>query len=131
MAQNITKGVKDLLADANGSVKSIDVDEAKGLHDNDDYVFIDIRDSAELAKGGKIPGATWCGRGMIEFAIDPASPAHNKVFNQDKTYVFYCGTGGRSALATQQAAAMGLSPVINMAGGFSAWQKSDAPIEKV
>lgn len=129
MAQNITKGVKDLLADAGKSVTDISVDEASKLYDQDNYVFIDIRDSKELAKGGKIPGATWCARGMIEFAIDPSSPAHNDIFNQDKTYVFYCASGGRSALAAQQAMTMGLDPVLNMAGGFGAWKKADAPVE--
>jgi len=33
-------------------------------------------------------------RGMVEFHIDPESPAHKSEFNQDKTYVFYCASGG-------------------------------------
>jgi len=61
---------------------------------------------------------------MMEFHIDPESAAHKPEFNQDKTYVFYCASGGRSALAAQAAMDMGLSPVVNMSGGIGAWKKS-------
>ena len=43
------------------------------------------------------PGGGGSSRGLMEFHIDPDSPAHNPAFNQDKTYMFYCASGGRSA----------------------------------
>ncbi|WP_420860504.1 rhodanese-like domain-containing protein [Algirhabdus cladophorae] len=71
-----------------------------------------------------IPGAVASSRGMIEFHIDPESPAHKPEFYQDKTYVIYCASGGRSALAAMVATDMGLSPVVNMTGGMAAWKKA-------
>ena len=94
-----------------------------------DHVFVDLRDGTEQTKSGMIPGAVASSRGMMEFHIDPESPAHKPEFNQDKTYVFYCASGGRSALAAQVAMDMGLSPVVNMTGGVGAWKKAGGALE--
>ena len=101
MAQKITKGIKKLLAEANAVVPSISVEEAAGLLNSQDHVFIDLRDIRELQRSGKIPNAFSCPRGMLEFWIDPESPYHKELFNQDKTYVFYCASAWRSALSAQ------------------------------
>jgi rhodanese-related sulfurtransferase len=66
---------------------------------------------------------------MLEFWIDPASPYHKEIFNQDKVYVFYCASAWRSALSAKVAQDMGLAPVAHIAGGFTAWAKAEAPIE--
>ena len=87
---------------------AISVEEALPLVDSDAHVFVDLRDGGEQAKTGVIPGAIASSRGMMEFHIDPESPVHKPEFNQDKTYVFYCASGGRSALAAQVAMEMGL-----------------------
>lgn len=131
MAQTITKGIKTLLAEANATVTTVSIDDAQKLHDNEDYVFVDLRDFRELKREGKIPGAFSCPRGMLEFWIDPESPYHKDIFNQDKTYVFYCASAWRSALSARTAMEMGLSPVAHIEGGFSAWKKAEAPIETV
>ena len=89
MAQTITKGYQALLDEANSLVSTISVDEAAALLDSDKHVFIDLRDIREMQRAGKIPGAFSCPRGMLEFWIDPASPYHKDIFNQDKTYIFY------------------------------------------
>jgi len=129
MAQKITKGIKKLLAEANAVVPSISVEEAAGLLNSQDHVFIDLRDIRELQRSGKIPNAFSCPRGMLEFWIDPASPYHKEIFNQDKTYVFYCASAWRSALSAKVAQDMGLAPVAHIAGGFTAWLKADGPVE--
>jgi rhodanese-related sulfurtransferase len=66
---------------------------------------------------------------MMEFHIDPESPAHKSEFNQDKTYVFYCASGGRSAMAAVVAMEMGLSSVLNLTGGVGAWKKAGGALE--
>lgn len=131
MTQNITKGVKMMVAEADEQVLTISIDEARNLIDSDNHVIVDLRDFRELKRGGKIPGAFSCPRGMLEFWIDPASPYHKEIFNQNKTYVFYCASAWRSALAAKVAQEMGLKPVCHIKGGFSAWQKAEAPIETV
>lgn len=131
MAQTITKGVKALLAEANKVVTTVSIEEAQALLDSPDHVFVDLRDIRELKRSGKIPGAFSCPRGMLEFWIDPDSPYHKEIFNQDKTYLFYCASAWRSALSAQVAMEMGLTPVAHIAGGFSAWLKADTPIEEL
>ena len=130
LAQNITLGFKALVDAANAEVDRVDLDTAVAMHDRDDVVFIDIRDIRELNRDGRVPGAYHAPRGMLEAWIDPASPYHKDTFAQDKTYLFFCAGGQRSALAAQTAQRMGLKPVCHMEGGFSAWKKAGAPVEE-
>ena len=122
VAQKITKSSKDLVKEAIGMVEAISAEEALRILDSDSHVFVDLRDGHEQAHSGLIPGAVPSSRGMIEFHIDPENPRHNPIFGQDKTFVFYCASGGRSALAAVNAIEMGLSPVVSLAGGVSAWK---------
>lgn len=123
MAQKITKSAKDIVKEALSAVPAISAEEAIALVGSSDYVFVDLRDGTEQAKTGVIADAIASSRGMMEFHIDPESPVHKPEFNQDKTYVFYCASGGRSALAAVVAMEMGLSPVVNLSGGVGAWKK--------
>ena len=126
------KGFKDYLAEANALIETCSVQDALRLHGRDDWVFVDVRDAAELAAEGRIPEAVHASRGLLEFRIDPASPMHDPALaaGPNRRFVFYCGTGGRSALAAQRAMEMGLGEVISMAGGFNAWKAADGPVEK-
>jgi len=126
------KGFKDYLAEANALIETCSVQDALRLHGRDDWVFFDVRDPAELAAEGRIPRAVHASRGLLESRIDPASPMHDPALaaGPNKRFVFYCGTGGRSALAAQRAMEMGLGEVISMAGGFDAWKAADGPVEK-
>lgn len=131
LAQSITVGIKHLLEEARKEVTTLPLDEAVRLSDRDDHVFVDLRDIREINRTGKVPGAFSCPRGMLEFWIDPESPYHKEIFNQDKTYVFYCASGWRSALSAKTAMTMGLSPVAHVDGGFTAWIAANGPIETI
>ncbi|MBV9261141.1 MAG: rhodanese-like domain-containing protein [Pseudolabrys sp.] len=136
MPQNITTGYRALVDAAMRDIETIPIDQALGLAGRDDTVLIDIRDIRELERDGRIPGAAHVPRGMLEFWIDPSSPYHKPVFNQDKKYVFFCAGGLRSALAAQTAQIMGLKPVAHIEGGFGAWKKAggavtmEAPVKR-
>jgi rhodanese-related sulfurtransferase len=129
MPQHIVKGYRALLDEANAAIRTLSVEEAKALLTNPEVQFIDLRDPRELEREGKMPGAFHCPRGMLEFWIDPESPYAKPVFQQDKTFVFFCAGGWRSALAAKTAQDMGLKPVAHIDGGFSAWKKADGSIE--
>ena len=128
MPQKITKTASSLVKDALAEVSAVSVHEAISLAKSDTHVFVDLRDGVEQARG-MIPGAVASSRGLMEFHIDPDSPAHNPAFNQDKTYIFYCASGGRSALAAKVAMDMGLSPVVNLTGGIAAWAAAGGAVE--
>ena len=125
------KSFKDYLAAANAVIETCSVRDAVQLLERGDCLFVDVRDGNELAMEGKIPGAVHASRGLLEFKIDPASPMHDPAFAKDRKFIFYCGTGGRSSLATQVAMEMGLDKSVSLAGGFGAWKAAGAPIEKV
>jgi rhodanese-related sulfurtransferase len=129
MPQQIRLGCRDLVEEAKQKIDEITVQEVQKL-DKDQAVIVDVRDIRELSRDGKIPGAFHCPRGMLEFWIDPDSPYHKPIFQQDKTFIFYCASGWRSALATNIAGRMGLKPVANLAGGFSAWKEAGGAIEQ-
>jgi len=127
----ITKGFKQLLAEANAQVETLSPADAIALHGREDVVFVDLRDPRELDREGRMPSAFACTRGMLEFWIDPESPYHKTVFAEDKKFVFFCAGGWRSALAAKTAKDMGLEKVAHVEGGFGEWKKAGGPVETV
>ena len=131
MPQNIVVGHKQLMAEAEAQVSHVTAAEAVAMLGRPDVVIVDIRDPRELEREGKIPGSFHAPRGMLEFWVDPESPYHKPVFAEDKTFIIHCASGWRSLLATQVLHRMGLTPVLNMKGGFGGWKEAGGPIEKV
>jgi rhodanese-related sulfurtransferase len=131
MPQQITKGYKQLLAEAEALIRTVTPEEVKALRLRDDVVMVDIRDPREMEIEGRMPGAFRCTRGMLEFWIDPESLYAKPIFQEEKTFVFFCAGGWRSALAARTAHEMGLKPVAHMAGGFGAWKKAGGETEQV
>ncbi len=129
MPQNIHRGIKVMIDDANAEIETISAADAITLIGKNDVVMVDIRDPREIERDGKIPGAFSCTRGMLEFWIDPNSPYAKPIFQEDKKFIFHCAGGMRSALAAKTAKDMGLKPVAHMGGGFAAWREAGGPIE--
>ena len=130
MSQNIKRGVKAMIDEANAEIETMSAADAIKAAKDADVVIVDIRDPREIERDGRIPGAFACTRGMLEFWIDPASPYAKPVFQQDKKFVFHCAGGLRSALAAKTAHDMGLKPVAHIGGGFAAWRDAGGPVEK-
>ena len=124
------KSAKELVSQANSRVKAIAAQDAIAALKDPDIVFVDLRDSSELQRDGKIPGAVHVNRGMLEFTLDPTLPYHNPVFSSGKKFLFYCASGGRSALAADTAQSMGLQNVSQLGGGFKGWKEANGPVEK-
>ena len=120
---------KQLVADAEMEIETLTAAAAIERHTSTDVVMVDLRDIRELSKEGKIPEAVHAPRGMLEFWVDPDSPYHKPIFAADKTFVFYCQSGWRSALATQAVQRMGMGKVCHIGGGFKAWKEAGGAIE--
>lgn len=129
MPSTITTSVKSLVDQAKSEIKEYSAAEAIDLAKRPDVLLVDLRDPRELEREGRIPDALHCPRGMLEFWIDPASPYFKPPFGEDKTFVFFCAGGFRSALATKAVQDMGLKPVAHIVGGFSAWRAAGGPVE--
>lgn len=129
MALNITRTVKQMVAEANEHVEEISIADARELVGRDDVLFIDIRDIREVAKTGRITGARHVPRGMLEMWIDPDTPYHREFFAEERNFIFYCAGAWRSALAARTAQDMGLNPVAHLEGGINAWIEAGGPID--
>jgi rhodanese-related sulfurtransferase len=127
----LKKGFKQLLGEANQVVLTYTPAEAKSLLSDTRVVFVDVRDTPELERDGKIPGALHASRGMLEFLVDPESPFHKPLFASGKKFLFYCASGGRSALAAKTAQEMGLEQVAYISGGIKAWKEAGLPVGSI
>lgn len=123
----MAKGYKEMLAEADAAVPSVEIADVEASRGDDGTVLVDIRDVRELQRDGTIEGAVHAPRGMLEFWIDPESPYHKDVFASGKKFVFYCASGWRSLLAAKTAQEMGLDAA-SMRGGFGAWKKAELPV---
>ncbi len=120
IAKNMT--AKDLVTEAKKSICEVSVSDAKALLDKGGYIFLDCRTSKEF-KMGHIAGAMNIPRGLLEFKIA------KKVPDKNAKIVMYCKKGGRGCLAACTLCRMGYKNVVNMDGGWMAWEKAGYPIE--
>ena len=125
----VTYGINKMLADANAVIEVISVEDAHGLIDVPNIVFVDVRETVERQQGGTIRGAIHAARGFLEFFADPESPMHNEAFSSGNKLVVFCGSGARSALASKTLKDMGFDNVVHIAGGFTAWLQVGGPTE--
>ncbi len=87
MPQHIKKGANALVAEALDGLPAISVEEAIPLVDAGTHVFVDVREGSEHAKG-VINGAVVSSRGLLEFHIDPDSPAHKPELASNRPLFF-------------------------------------------
>jgi len=125
----VTKGFKQMLAEANAVIETVSVHVAKDLQGGSDVVFVDVREAQERAQG-YVPGSVHMPRGFLEFIADPEGPMHDPAISTDKRLVLYCASGGRSTLAAKTLLDMGFRDVCHIAGGFAAWQEAGGEVER-
>lgn len=123
----IKRPVKDMVAQANAEVTTIDLQQAHALLGQDDVQFVDVREKHEF-DAGTIPGAVSVPRGLLEWLADPAVPTHRPELHSGKRLVLFCASGGRSALAAKTLKDMGFSNVCHLAGGYNAWKQGGLPV---
>jgi len=122
------KSAKDFLAEANAVVPRISGAEALAHYGKDEAVFIDVRDSQDIAKTGTIRGALRIPRGFIEFAADDTTPFHRQELSRDKAIYLVCAAGGQAALAGKTLVDMGYGKVTNI-GGISEWSEAGGEMD--
>jgi len=125
----MSSSVKQMLETANAAVPKITPDKARELIGGGNTLVVDVRDTPEVEKSGKVAGAVHVSRGMLEFRADPESPYHDKNFSKDKTVILYCASGGRSALAGKALKDLGYDKVYNV-GAFKDWAESGGAIDR-
>ena len=123
------KSSKELVDDANQSIKIMSAEQVKDAYEKKEVTLIDVRDIRELWKEGTIKDAIHIPRGMLEFWMDPQSPYYQeKKIGEVKNIVLFCALGFRSALATKSLKEMGFNNVANASGGFDSLKNAGLPI---
>jgi len=102
--------------DAPMNYDNISVQDLKQLMKQKDTTLIDVRTKRETSQGviGK----------PLEIELSPRMTQKLSQLQKDKTYVVYCRSGKRSAMASKMMTKLGFSNVNNLVGGYLAWQQS-------
>ena len=122
------KTAKDFLDEANAVVPRMSAEDAIAKYNAGGGVFVDVRDTAAIAKTGTIKGAHRIARGMMEFAADPNTQFYNDALKKDADIYLVCGAGGQAALSGKTLKEMGYQNVTNI-GGFPGWKDAGGPTE--
>ena len=127
--QKLTTSAAGLVASTRARIEEVGTQDAIQMVDDPDVVIVDLRDVRERERTGFIPGSFHCPRGMAEFWVDPESPYFKDVFAQDKTFLFHCASGWRSALTVATLNDMGFA-CAHLRDGFSTWEKAGGPVTR-
>ena len=122
------KTAKDFLEEAHNAVERISAEDGIARHKAGNTVFVDVRDSADIAKSGTIAGALRVPRGFLEFAADSNTQFHRAQLRKDADICLVCGAGGQAALAGKTLQEMGFTSVYNV-GGIGDWKAAGGPVE--
>jgi rhodanese-related sulfurtransferase len=125
----VTKTVKSLVAEAKQQTQRISPAKAHAMQQAGTATLVDIRDIRELEREGRIDGAFHAPRGMLEFWVDPDSPYHKEALATEGPLILFCASSWRSALAAKTLQDMGMTNILDMDGGFTAWKAADLPIK--
>jgi rhodanese-related sulfurtransferase len=97
--------------------------EATQLINRQDALMLDVREQAEFAQSH-----------ILNSRLLPLSQLEARAGDidkyKDKPVIVYCATGNRSSTAVAMLKKRGFSNVLNLSGGFSAWQQAGLPVQK-
>ena len=104
-----------------GNTAVIEPDELARRRERGEVSVLDVRGQAEW-KAGRLPGVENIPLGYL---LDQLSdvPA-------GRPLVLHCQGGGRSVIAASLLEAKGITDVINLTGGFGAWERAGLPVER-
>jgi rhodanese-related sulfurtransferase len=122
---SMAKTVAEMVGEAMAQIPLVSPRDAAAESERGEVVFLDVREPVEWEH--HIPSAVQVPRGLLEFAADPASPRHHESLQPDARVVVYCRSGVRAALAAFTLTTMGYENVVNLEGGFAAWQEAGLP----
>lgn len=116
------KTATELFAESRARITEVTVEAAMQLREaHPDAVFLDCREPNEWNLG-RIMGALFIPRGILETNVEAAIPRDRKV-------VIYCSSGNRSALATETLLSLGYTDVVSLAEGFRGWAEAGGDID--
>jgi rhodanese-related sulfurtransferase len=94
-------------------------------------ILVDLRPTEYRWRFGEVPGAIAVSRHVLEWRLDVTSEHRLKELragDRDQEIVLMCNEGYTSSLAAHQVMTqLGLTRVLDVVGGFTAWQEAGLP----
>jgi len=121
---------------AKSRIQQVSVHDLFDAMKNHKTILIDVREPEEF-QASAIDHTVNYPRGVLEMRIHqhPLASHHCDTVQalehlKDQPIYLICGTGGRSALATDTLQNMGFTQVKSVQGGYQAWVEQGYPVEK-
>ncbi len=102
-------------------IKQLSAIEATRLQNDEDAVFVDVREDSEY-KAGHILSA----KHMPMSTFDKRYTELEK--SKDKPVILYCASGSRASKAGGKLRKNGFESVYTLAGGMGGWEKASMPV---
>ncbi len=93
-------------------------------------ILVDLRETAERARHGAIPGSVHAPYTNLGANLAPGGLLHRLAAEPSHRLVFYCAFGERSAMAVQSAQESGFTKSRHIKGGVDSWKKAGGPLEE-
>jgi rhodanese-related sulfurtransferase len=120
--------VEDLLHEARARLERLDPIQAK-VAMAEGAILIDIRSESQRSRDGRVPGARFLPRNVLEWRLDPASEHRDpEAARRDVLLILMCDEGFQSSLAAATLRRFGLR-VADLIGGYQAWRSAGLPVE--
>ena len=95
----------------------------------DGALLVDIRSDSQRESEGTVPGAAFVPRNVLEWRLDPSSPARDpRLARPEALIVVMCDEGYQSSLAAATLQDLGLERATDVVGGFQAWRAAGLPV---
>jgi rhodanese-related sulfurtransferase len=122
--------IEELLDEARSSLERLSPAEAHAAAQAG-AVLVDIRDPAQAALDGSIPGAVAVPRNVLEWRCAPDSAWRDERLSDPAGLVIViCDEGYQSSLAAATLKRLGLARATDVEGGFQAWRAAGLPVER-
>ena len=130
------KTAEQLILTAKSRIQQVSVHDLFDAMKNHKTILIDVREPEEF-QASAIDHTVNYPRGVLEMRIHqhPLASHHCDTvqaleYLKDQPIYLICGTGGRSALATDALQNMGFTQVKSVQGGYQAWLEQGYPVEE-
>ena len=97
--------------------QNVNVEQFEKLRTEKKHIVVDVRTKKEF-DAGHIPGAVNIDVNSPDFLEQVAK------LDKGKTYLVHCASGGRSVTACKKLAPAGFEHLVNLEGGYKAWEKA-------
>lgn len=93
-------------------------------------LIVDIRADSQIAEAGRIPGAIFIPRNVLEWRACPSSGFHDARLSSGRRVILICAEGYQSSLAAATLQELGLTDATDVIGGVDCWTGDGLPLER-